>query len=105
MYLKVINIFLLLLNQWPRWEKNFLNINGEKFSGKTHLINIFIKKFKGIKFNAKSITDEDLKLIKVHENIILENLDENIDEKIIYSLFNIIDQDNKFIIVTSKNLL
>jgi chromosomal replication initiation ATPase DnaA len=91
-----------LLNQWPRWEKNFLNINGEKFSGKSHLINIFIKKFKGIKLNASSLTNEDLKTIKVHENIILENLDENIDEKLIYSLLNIVDVDNKYIIVTSK---
>ena len=33
-----------LINKWPKWEKNFLNISGEKFSGKTHLINIFIKK-------------------------------------------------------------
>ncbi len=91
-----------LLNQWPRWEKNFLNINGEKFSGKTHLVNIFIKKFKGIKFDANSLTDRDLKLIKVHENIILENFDEKVDEKLIYSLLNIIDLDNKFIIVTSE---
>ena len=91
-----------LLNQWPRWEKNFLNINGEKFSGKSHLINIFIKKFKGIKLNANSLTDEDLRIIKVHENIILENLDENIDEKLIYSLLNIVDVDNKYIIVTSE---
>ena len=91
-----------LLNQWPRWEKNFLNISGEKFSGKSHLINIFIKKFKGIKLNANSLTNEDLKVIKIHENIILENLDENIDEKLIYSLLNIADVDNKYIIVTSE---
>jgi len=91
-----------LLNQWPRWEKNFLNISGEKFSGKSHLINIFIKKFKGIKLNANSLTNEDLKIIKIHENIILENLDENIDEKLIYSLLNIVDVDNKYIIVTSE---
>ena len=90
-----------LLNQWPRWEKNFLNINGEKFSGKTHLINIFIKKFKGIKFDASTLKDKDLKIIKVHQNIILENLEDKIDEKLIYSLLNIIDLDNKFIIVTS----
>ena len=38
-----------LLNNWPKWEKNFLNISGEKFSGKTHLINIFLKKYKGTK--------------------------------------------------------
>jgi chromosomal replication initiation ATPase DnaA len=91
-----------LLNQWPKWEKNFLNISGEKFSGKSHLINIFIKKFRGIKLNANSLTNEDLKVIKIHENIILENLDENIDEKLIYSLLNIVDVDNKYIIVTSE---
>ena len=95
----------MLLNQWPRWEKNFLNINGEKFSGKTHLINIFIKKFKGIKFDANSLTDKDLKTIKVHENIILENMDKNINEKLIYSLLNIIDLENKFIIITSRKPL
>ena len=91
-----------LLNQWPKWEKNFLNINGEKFSGKTHLVNIFIKKFKGVKFDANSLSDKDLKTIKIHENIILENLDKNINEKLIYSLLNIIDLDNKFIIITSE---
>ena len=91
-----------LLDQWPKWEKNFLNISGEKFSGKTHLINIFIKKFKGIKLNAKSFSNEDLQRIKTYQNIILEDIDENIDEKLIYSLFNIIDLDNKYIIVTSN---
>ena len=90
-----------VLNNWPRWEKNFLNISGDKYSGKTHLVNIFIKKFKGIKLNAKSLNSEDLKKIKIHENIILEDLDNRVDEKLIYSLLNIIDIDNKFIIVTS----
>ncbi len=91
-----------LLSLWPKWEKNFLNISGEKFSGKTHLINIFIKKFKGIKLNAISLTNDDLKKIKIHENIVLEDLDNTVNEKLIYSLLNIIDQDNKFIIVTSE---
>jgi chromosomal replication initiation ATPase DnaA len=91
-----------LLNDWPRWEKNFLNINGERYSGKTHLINIFIKKFKGIKLNSNLLNNEDLSKIKMHENIILEDLNEKVDEKLIYSLFNIIDLDNKFIIVTSN---
>ena len=91
-----------LIDKWPKWEKNFVNIIGEKFSGKSHLINIFIKKFKGIKFDANFITDQDLKKIKIHENIILENLNKNINEKLIYTLLNIIDLDNKFIIVTSE---
>ena len=91
-----------LMNQWPKWEKNFLNISGQKFSGKTHLINIFIKKFKGVKLDANSLTNEDLKKVKVYENIILEDLNHKVNEKLTYSLFNIIDQDNKFIIVTSQ---
>jgi len=92
----------LLLNKWPKWEKNFLNIIGEKFSGKTHLSNIFIRKFKGIKLNSSSLKNDDLIKIKIHENIILEDLDENVDEKLLYSLLNIIDLDNKYIIVTSN---
>ena len=90
-----------LLNRWPKWEKNFLNICGEKFSGKTHLTNIFLKKFKGIKIEAKNFKDENLKELKMHENIILDNLEHNVDERLIYSLFNIIDQDNKFLIINS----
>jgi len=90
-----------LLNIWPKWEKRFLNISGEKFSGKTHLINIFLKKFKGLKIEAHSLNNESFREVKIHENIILENLDKNINEKLVYSLFNIIDQDNKYLIITS----
>ena len=55
----------LLLNKWPKWEKNFINIIGENFSGKTHLINIFQKKFKGIKINCNQIDNQFLKKIKI----------------------------------------
>ena len=89
------------LNIWPKWEKNFVNVIGEKFSGKTHLMNIFLQKNKGIKFESKSLRNEDLKKIKIYENIIIENLSLDVDEKLLYSLFNLIEQDNKFIIVTS----
>ena len=90
-----------LLNNWPRWEKNFLNISGKKFSGKSHLVNIFLNKFKGVKFKAKLFNNEDLKQIKLHQNIVVEDLDKEIDEKLFYTLFNIIDQDNKYLIVTT----
>ena len=90
-----------LLNEWPNWEKNFINISGDKYSGKSHLVNIFLKKFKGIKLDSKLISDDDLKKIKIFQNIVIEDFNDNIDEKLIYSLLNIIDQENKFIIVTS----
>jgi len=90
-----------LINKWPKWEKNFLNVSGDKYSGKTHIVNIFLNKFKGIKINSKLLNDENLKDIKVHQNIVLEDLDDALDEKLLYTLFNIIDQDNKFLLITS----
>ena len=89
------------LNIWPKWERNFVNVTGEKLSGKTHLMNIFLHKNKGIKFEGKSLENDDLKKIKIYENIVIENLSSDVDEKLLYSLFNLIEQDNKFIIVTS----
>ncbi len=90
------------LDKWPKWEKNFINITGERFSGKTHLINIFLKKNKGIKIDASHLKNTHLREIKIYENIIIENLTSNIDEKLLYSFLNSIDQDNKYIIVTSS---
>ena len=90
-----------LINKWPNWEKNFLNISGEKFSGKTHISNIFLKKFNGLRIESNSLNNESLKEIKPYQNIILEDLSLDINEKLIYTLFNIIDQDNKFLIITS----
>ena len=90
-----------LLDSWPNWEKNFVNLIGENFSGKTHLINIFLKKFKGVKINASKINNEFLKNIKIYENIVIENLNNEIDETLFFTLLNIIDQDNKYLIVTT----
>ncbi len=91
-----------LLNSWPRWEKNFVNLIGEKFSGKTHLVNIFLKKFKGIKIEASNINNHFLKEIKIYENIVIENLNGKIDENLFFTLLNIVDQDNKYLLVTTE---
>ncbi len=89
------------LNSWPNWERKFVNIIGDKLSGKTHLMEIFLKKDKGILLNSNSLKNDDLKKLKIYENIILENLTSEVDEKLLYSLLNIIEQDNKYLIVTS----
>ena len=90
-----------LLNSWPKWKKNFVNIIGQKFSGKTHLVNIFLEKFKGIKIESDELNNEFLKQIKIYENIIIENFNDQIDENLFFTLLNIIDQDNKYLILTS----
>ena len=101
-YVSKSNYFAFnMINSWPKWEKNFLNICGDKYSGKSHLTNIFLKKFKGLIIDANFFKSDHLKKIKIFENIILENFTEIVDEKLIYSLFNIIDQDNKYLIINS----
>ena len=74
---------------------------GEKFSGKSHLISIFLKNFKGIKISADEINNDFLEEIKIHENIIVEDFLENINENFLYTLINNIEQNNKYLIITS----
>ena len=47
------------------------------------------------------MNDDYLKKIKVNENIIIENLTSNVDEKLLYSLLNLIEQDNRYIVITT----
>ena len=101
-YVSKSNFFAFkLIEKWPRWEKNILNIYGEKFSGKTHLSNIFQHKNNAKKIVAKNLNSDVLKELKLYENIILEDFENNSEEKTLYSLFNLVDQDNKFLIINS----
>ena len=103
-YVSSSNYFAFqILEKWPKWEKNILNICGEKYSGKTHLANIFLDKNGGIKVKEKEINDEIFKKFKLHENIIIDNYDNKVDEKLMYSIFNLVDQDNKYLIINSIN--
>ncbi len=91
-----------LIETWPKWEKNIINISGEEHSGKTHLAEIFIQKYKAFKFTEKELSDKNLKSLKVHENLILEDFENKSSEKLIYSLFNLVEQDNKYLIINSN---
>ena len=65
-YVSKSNFFAFeLIEKWPKWEKNILNIFGEKYSGKTHLANIFKKKNNAKKINEFDINDELLKELKL----------------------------------------
>ena len=90
-----------MIEKWPRWEKNILNIYGDKFSGKTHLANIFHSKNKGIKIHENQINNEIFKQFKLYENIIIDDFKNETDEKLLYSLFNLVDSDNKYLLINS----
>ena len=102
-YVSESNYFAFkLIENWPKWEKNIVNICGEKYSGKSHLCNIFIKKNKAIKLNETEINTDLLKEIKLHQNIVIDNFRNEGDENLLYSLFNLVDQDNKFLLINSE---
>ncbi len=91
-----------IIETWPKWEKNIINLTGEKFSGKSHLSAIFRRKSNDLYLYAKNIDDQTLKEIKLSNDIIIEDLDENFDEKLLYSIFNLVEQDNKYLLISSK---
>ena len=93
-----------LIEKLPHWEKNILNIYGEKFSGKSHLANIFCKKNKGKKISENQLNDEIFKELRLHENIILDDFNNETNERLLYSLFNLVDNDNKYLLINSLNL-
>ncbi len=92
-----------LINRWPNWDKKIVNISGEKFSGKSHLANIFRIKSKAILIKGNKIDNSIFKSLKLHESIIIDDFEECKEEKILYSIFNLIDQDNKYLLINSLN--
>tara|TARA_B100001540_G_C15604729_1_gene550223 strand:- start:2 stop:658 length:657 start_codon:yes stop_codon:yes gene_type:complete len=103
-YVSKSNYFAFkLIEKWPKWEKNILNIYGEKFCGKTHLSNIFLNKNKGFKINENEINDSIYKKLKLYENIIIDDFTNKCDESLMYSIFNLVDQGNKYLIINSIN--
>ena len=90
-----------LINRWPDWDKKILNISGEKFSGKTHLANIFRLKSKALLVKGDNIDNSIFKSLKLHESIIIDDFEECKEEEILYSIFNLIDQDSKYMLINS----
>ena len=91
-----------LLLSWPKWEKKIINIYGEKYSGKSHLVEIFLEKYNGLKINLKDLKSYDLDELRFNENIIIDNISNDLDESLFYSLIDIIEKYNKFLILTSN---
>ena len=90
-----------LINRWPDWDKKILNISGEKFSGKSHLANIFKLKSKAFLIKGNEIDNSIFKSIKLHESIIIDDFEECDEEEILYSILNLIDQDSKYLLINS----
>ncbi len=90
-----------IIQTWPKWEKKIINITGEKYCGKTHLSKIFKIKSNALYLYSNKINNNSIKQIKLYNSIIIEDLDESFDEKLLYSIFNLVEQDNKYLLISS----
>jgi len=92
-----------LINSWPKWIKKTVNIFGPTGSGKTHLSSILKTKTSTIEVEGKSLDDEVFFKFKTKEALIIDNLDENVSENLLFSLWNAAIHDNKYLLVNSIN--
>ena len=90
------------INSWPKWVKRTINIFGPSGSGKSHLASMLKSKTSYLQIEAKNLDDEIFFKFKTKETLIIENIDEKISEKLLYSLWNTILQDNKYFLITSQ---
>ena len=90
-----------LINCWPKWIKKTINLYGKKFSGKSHLASIFEKKTTCIKVFSEEFSDKTIQTFKTKQALIIEDLDENFSENLLYTVLNIIEQENKYLLITS----
>ena len=92
-----------LIDGWPNWPGKWLNIFGENGSGKTHLAKILEKKIKKIRLtDAKKIDDKLVQELINYECLIIDSYDENIDEKLLYSILNQAKQLNSYVLINSS---
>ena len=94
-----------LIRIWPKWEKKILNISGDTFSGKTHLAKIFQDKSNALYLGHSDINEDVFKKIKLNETIIIDDFEKIKNENLLYSLFNLIYQDNKYLLIFSNNTI
>ena len=55
-----------------------------------------------IEIESTKLTDEIFFQFKVKEALVIENLNKNISENLLFSLYNIALQDNKYFLITSE---
>jgi len=91
-----------LINSWPKWIKRIINIFGPSGSGKSHLVSILKSKTSCLLINSNELDEKIFLKFKTKEALIIENLDEKISEKLLFSLWNIALQDNKYLLITSR---
>ena len=95
-----------LIESWPHWAGKWLNVFGASGSGKTHLSKILEKKIDKIKIiDSRLINDKVIEELNYLVCLIIDNYNNDIDEKIFYSILNQSKQLEKYIVINSVSSL
>ena len=89
------------ITNWPKWIKRIANIFGPSGSGKSHLSSILKTKTRCLEILANELNENTIFEFKTKEVLIIENFNEKISEKLLFSLWNIALQDNKYFLINS----
>ena len=87
---------------WPKWVKRIVNIFGPSGSGKTHLASILKSKTSTFEIESEELNDKIFFEFKTKEALIIENLNEKVSENLLFSIWNVALQDNKYLLITSS---
>ena len=91
-----------LIESWPNWSSKWVNIFGPKGCGKTHLSNILKKKINStLILQPKDINDEIISTFQKLDCLIIDDYENNIDEKIFYSVLNQSKQFDNYVVINS----
>ena len=91
-----------LIESWPNWSNKWLNVFGAPGSGKTHLTKILEKKIKNVKlFSSKDVDNNVISILENVECVIIDDFQNDIDQKLLYSLLNQSKQLEKYILINS----
>ena len=91
-----------LIESWPNWPDKWINIFGPAGCGKTHLSKILEKKIYSLVLNEKELTEKIFPDISKFKSIIIDNLDQNFNEKFFFSLLNLTKQFDISVLVLTK---
>ena len=91
-----------LIESWPSWPGKWLNVFGASGSGKTHLSKILEKKIKEIKLvEAENINNKIIEEMNFIKCLIIDNYQNNIDEKLLYSILNQSKQLENYVVINT----
>ena len=91
-----------LIEGWPIWPGKWLNIFGASGSGKTHLAKILERKINKIELiDAKNVDNKILKNLSNLQCLIIDNFNNNIDEKLLYSILSHSKQLENYVLINS----